>query len=177
MATERQLLKGISAYIVEYKAGWATCHDPNIVLTQIVYATREKEVLRKLQQIHWGSDEPTEIISVHWCNTKNFSKKAIQQICENVLKVNPLKKQIKSKFLEDGQFIRFFNNLFSDIHDEIGGTELRIQDVFNLNNGKPILYERVPNSRLEFLMYLKSAIDVMINSELEEANENNISVN
>ena len=49
--------------------------------------------------------------------------------------------------------------------------------VANLNNGKDVLYERVPESRLEFLMYLKSTIDFMIQEEKTEAEEKGISPN
>ena len=75
------------------------------------------------------------------------------------------------------QFLRYFRSLFSELYDEMKGIEIYIEDFAELNNAKDVLYEKVPKSRLEFLMYLKSVIDFMIQEEKTEAEENNISMN
>ncbi len=140
--------------------------------TQIHIAISEDDMFKNIErwddELYVDSHDETEVY---------FSDKVLSKIRDNYENQIDISKFIKKEFIEDCQFLRYFRSLFSNIYEEMKGIEITIPDSENLNNGKDILYEKVPESRLEFLMYLKSTIDFMIQEEKNEAAENNISIN
>lgn len=179
----RSLEDKLKLFKISGKALHSTCGTEDILQTFYVVSNSEKTAISTLNDREWGSDEIyiDEIVELGnkdgYRHDFIFSDKALNLIKIESDKLYSIKKQIKKEFLEDYQFLRYFRSLFSDLYDEMKGIEIYIEDVADLNNGKPFLYERVPESRLEFLMYLKSTIDFMIQEEKTETEENNISLN
>ena len=165
------------------KAEASTCGYENLEQTFYIVSTSKENAIFELGERNWGSDEIfiDEIIklgnSKGFVNKFIFSRNSLKQIKLETDKLYSISKEIKKEFIKDGQFLRYFRDLFSELYDRLNGIKTTIPDVANLNNGKDVLYERVPESRLEFLMYLKSTIDFMIQEEKTEAEEKGISPN
>lgn len=154
-------------------------NDPEYSYHFIVLAENEDDVIEHFDPENNCQGDRFEINHIGVISGDNVTAtdKASDLIMNNVLSEYPLQKIIRSRFLEDGQFVRYFNGLFDDLYEEMKGIEIIIPDFENKNNRKDVIYEKVPESRLEFLMYLKSTIDYMIQVEKTEAEENNISLN
>ena len=162
------ILLGLNLY--EYKEWW---YETNPDYEFLVISEKEEDVLMHYNPIENEAEkfELKEIGEVY------FTSDLEDKIVNAVLQKYPIAKIIRGRFLEDMQFLRYFRSLFSDLYDEMKGIEIYIEDFAELNKAKDVLYEKVPKSRLEFLMYLKSVIDFMIQEEKTEAEENNISMN
>lgn len=179
----RKLEDELFLYRITGKALNSTCGSENILQVFHIVSTSERTAISKLDEVYWGSDEihidNIEKIGNFSGYAKNFifSNSALKKIKKESENLYIIPKEIKKKLIEDEQFIRYFRSLFSDLYEELKGIEITIPDYADLNNGKDVLYEKVPESRIEFLFYMKSVIDFMIQEEKTEAEENNISLN
>ena len=157
--------------VFEYREWW---YETNPDYEYLVIAENEEDIISHFKPNENGCEKyEIKQIDLFPVLTRNNEEK----LTNIVLEKYPLEKIIRGRFLEDMQFIRYFRSLFSDLYDEMKGIEIYIEDSAELNNSKDVLYEKVPESRLEFLMYLKSVIDFMIEEEKTEAEENDISLN
>lgn len=163
------------AFLVKGKMEMSTCGMENMEIEQLHIAKNESNALTSVDHVNWGSDQlcVSDMEEVDFYISENI----LNKIKESYNKQINVSKFIKKEFMEDTQFIRYFRDLFSNLYEEMKGIQIYVDDVFDKNNGNSVLYESIPNSRLEFLMYLKSVTEYMINEEKQEAEEQNISLN
>ena len=136
---------------------------------EFIFHTKSENPSDEFLKTYGDNHEDIEVAS---CKNKASNLIITDEVAINIIPI-----LIKSQFEKDAQFLRYFRNLFSDLYDEMKGIEITIDDSESLNQNKEVLYEKVPESRLEFLMYLNSVTQYMIQEEKLESEENEISLN